>query len=134
GKVSFVNAGLRYSQNDDPVFSNLSLEVKPGGIVAITDENGAGKTSMLKLIKSLYHAQAGSVRLDGFDIRQINPQDIRLNIAYIPQTLDFFHGTIGEKLRFSSPLATDGEIRQARGEAQVLEDILALPNGIQTVI
>src|SRR5688500_20107752 len=77
GRVSFINAGLRYGPGQDPVFSNLNLEARPGDIVAITGENGAGKTSLLKMIKGLYLPQAGSVRLDGLDIRQLNPHDIR---------------------------------------------------------
>ncbi|HEY8190342.1 MAG TPA: ATP-binding cassette domain-containing protein, partial [Micavibrio sp.] len=134
GRISFINAGLRYGPAEDPVFSNLTFEAQPGDIVAITGENGSGKTSLLKMVKGLYLPQAGSVRLDGFDIRQLNPHDIRRNIAYIPQTPDFFHGTIAENLRFGNPLASDGEIQQALSQARVLEDIFVLPKGLRTMI
>lgn len=134
GRVTFTNAGLRYGPNDDPVLANLSFEARPGEVVAITGENGSGKTSLLKMIKGLYLPQAGSIRLDGFDMRQLNLHDIRRNIAYIPQIPDFFQGTIAENLRFGNPLASDGEIKQALGQAHVLEDIIALPRGLQTII
>lgn len=134
GRVTFTNAGLRYNRDEDPILSNISFEARPGEIVAITGENGSGKTSLLKMIKGLYLPQSGSLRLDGFDIRQLNPHDIRRNIAYIPQKPDFFQGSIAENLRFGNPLASDGEIRQALGQAKVLEDIMALPNGLQTNI
>lgn len=134
GRVTFSNAALRYNADEDPVVSGLTLDVAPGAIVAITGENGSGKTSVLKMIKGLYVPQTGSVRLDGFDIRQLDPHDIRRNIAYIPQTPDFFEGTIAENLRFGNPLANDGEIKQALGQARVLEDIIALPRGLQTMI
>jgi ABC-type bacteriocin/lantibiotic exporter with double-glycine peptidase domain len=134
GAVSFNNVSIRYNQNDDPIVSNLSFEAKPGDIVAITGENGSGKTTILKMAKGLYLPQAGNIRLDGFDIRQINPHDIRRHIAYIPQIPDFFEGTVAENLRFGNPLATDGEIKQALGQARVLEDVISLPRGLQTPI
>lgn len=134
GRVTFSNAGLRYSQNEDPVLAGINFESKPGDVIAITGENGSGKTSFLKMIKGMYIPSAGSLRLDGFDIRQLDPHDIRRNIAYIPQKSDFFRGTISENLRFGNPLATDGEIKQALGQANVLDEIMALPLGLNTII
>ncbi len=134
GRFDFKNVSLRYSPNDQPVFSNLSFHANPGDIVAITGENGSGKTSLLKLIKGMYPPSAGQVHVDGFDIRQLNPHDLRRHIAYIPQSLDFFRGTVAENLRFGNPLASDGEIQQALGQAGVLGDIMALPEGLKTML
>lgn len=134
GRVTFAGVGLRYNENDDPVFSNLTFETRPGDIIGITGENGSGKTSILKMIKGMYMPHNGSIRLDGFDLRQINPHDLRRHIAYIPQSPDFFHGTIAENLRFGNPLATDGEIIHALGQARIQEEINAMPHGIQTII
>lgn len=134
GGISFDNAALRYNANDQPVFSELSFNARPGQIIAITGENGSGKTSLLKLIKGMYPPSDGSVRVDGFDIRQLNPHDLRRNIAYIPQSPDFFHGTIAENLRFGNPLANDGEIQQALGQAGILNDITQLPAGLNTML
>lgn len=134
GRVTFAGATLKYNSSADPIIAGLTIEAAPGDIVAITGENGSGKTTLLKMIKGLYLPQNGSLRLDGFDMRQLNPHDVRRNIAYIPQTPDFFPGTIAENLRFGNPLASEGEIRQALGQARVLDEVMALPEGIQTVI
>jgi ABC-type bacteriocin/lantibiotic exporter with double-glycine peptidase domain len=134
GRVSFLNVGIRYSMDSDPLLAGLSFEAMPGDIVAVTGANGTGKTSILKMIKGMYTPQAGSIRIDGFDIRQLDPVDLRRRIAYIPQETSFFHGTIAENLRFANPLVTDREIVEALGQAGVGEDIRRLPKGLRTVI
>ncbi len=133
GGISFANVGMRYGAGD-PVFAGLSFQAQPGQIVAITGENGAGKSTLLKLAKGLYQAPAGSVRLDGFDVRQLDPVALRRRIAYIPQNPTFFHGTIEENLRFANPLATRREIEMALAQADALKAILDLPRGLDTVI
>ncbi len=134
GRVSFVNVSMRYSPEGSPLFSGLTFEALPGDIVAITGTNGSGKSSLLKMVKGMYVPTTGSVRIDGFDIRQLDPLDLRRHIAYIPQNTSFFHGTIAENLRFSNPLAGTREIEIALGQAGVLNDIRALPEGLNTII
>src|SRR5690606_14351286 len=132
--LSFINAGLRYGVEGDPLFSGLTFEAMPGDIVAATGSNGAGKSSLLKMIKGMYPPQTGSVRIDGFDIRQLDPMDLRRRIAYIPQHTHFFQGTIAENMRFGNPLATNREIEIALGQAGLMAEIRSLPSGIDTVI
>ena len=134
GRVTFISAGLKYDQNQNPVFANLTFDVKPGEICAITGENGAGKTSILKMVKKMYTAQAGSVRIDGFDIRQLDYGDLRRNVAYVPQNPEFFYGSIADNIRFANPLATDKEINMAMEQAGILDEIQALRNGLNTKI
>jgi ABC-type bacteriocin/lantibiotic exporter with double-glycine peptidase domain len=134
GRVTFNHAGLRYSDEGDFVFENLSFDAKLGEIAVITGENGAGKSSLLKLIKGLYTAQNGSVQIDGFDIRQLDAPDLRRQIAYVPQNPDFFQGTILENLRIGNPLAGEEDIQRALQTADVWEDILTLPAGLNTIV
>ncbi|MBU0800429.1 MAG: ATP-binding cassette domain-containing protein, partial [Alphaproteobacteria bacterium] len=134
GRISFVNVGIRYTMDSDPILAALSFEAMPGDIVAVTGSNGTGKTSLLKMVKGMYIPQAGSIRIDGFDIRQLDPLDLRRRIAYIPQETSFFHGTIAENLRFANPLATDRELEMALGQAGVFDDISRLPAGLNTII
>lgn len=134
GHISFINVGMRYSAEGDMLFSGLSFEAMPGDIVAVTGQNGAGKTSLLKLVKGLYTPQSGSLRVDGFDIRQLDPASLRRQIAYVPQQASFFEGTIAENLRFANPIASDKELEMALAQAGVLEEIKALPKGLDTVI
>ncbi|MCB1562402.1 MAG: peptidase domain-containing ABC transporter [Alphaproteobacteria bacterium] len=134
GTVSFDHVALRYETGRDAVFSGLSFKVPPGGFLAVTGNNGTGKTSVLKLIKGLYPTSEGAVRIDGFDIRQLDAPDLRRQIAYVPQKPDFFHGEIAENLRFANPLAGDDEIEKALKLADAWEEIEKMPEGLHTVI
>ncbi len=134
GNIAFTNVGLRYQDATDDVFSNLSFDARAGDLIAITGDNGAGKSSILKLIKGLYKPTSGAVQIDGFDIRQLDAPSLRKQIAYIPQQYDFFEGTIVENLRLCNPLATIEDIETALEMAAADEEIRALPNGLNTEI
>ncbi len=134
GHVSFDHVRMRYEESTDTVFTDLSFEAKSGEFVVITGNNGTGKTTVLKLAKGLYTPAEGSIRLDGFDIRQLDAPDLRRHIAYVPQKPDFFHGTVAENLRISNPLASAEEIEKALKLADAWEDIRAMPDGLHTII
>lgn len=134
GRLDFLNVGMGYGEGDDPIFTGLSFEAKPGEIVAITGENGAGKSTLLKLAKGLYRPTSGVIRLDGFDIRQMDPLELRRRIAYIPQSPSFFYGTIAENLRFANPLVGQREMEIALQQACAYEEVMALPHGLDTKI
>lgn len=134
GGVEFHHAELRYQEDGERVFSDLTFEARPGDMVAITGENGAGKTSMLKLIKGLYRPQSGAVRVDGFDIRQLDAADLRRQIAYVPQQPDFFNGTIAENLRIGNPLASLSDMEKALAMADAWDQVSALERGVDTPI
>lgn len=132
GHIGLSHVGLRYSRLSDPVFVGLTANIHKGELIAITGGNGAGKSSILKLVAGLYMPQAGTVRIDGIDIRQFDPLLLRRNIAYQPQHTDMFSGTIREYLRNTVPLATEDQLRHVLDMAQVLGEIEALPLGLNT--
>lgn len=134
GRVSFASAALKYADEEDFVFSQLSFEAGAGAIVVVKGESGSGKSSLLKLIKGLHRAREGSVRIDGFDLRQLDLRDLRRQIAYIPQHHDFFEGTILENLRLANPLAAEDEIWRALKLADAAADIEKLSLGLETRI
>lgn len=134
GRVRFANVGLRYAEDGDMVFRDLSFEARPGDLVAVTGRNGSGKSSLLKLIKDMHRAQEGAVQIDGFDIRQLDAQDLRRHIAYVPQQPDFFHGSILDNLRLGNPLAGEGDIRLALERADAWEDVSRLTDDVETLI
>jgi len=82
----------------------------------------------------VYTPQAGVVRMDGVDIRQISTQDIRAQISYMPQQFHIFYGTVAQNMRLVHPSATDEELRWAADMAGLLKDINALPEGFKTRI
>lgn len=132
GRVTFSNTSMRYIAEADPAVIGINLQIEPGEIIGIVGPNGSGKSTILKLVLGLYRPQAGSVRLDGVDIRQIDPIEMRRSIAYVPQQCEVFFGTIAQNLRLASPAASDEELEWACSEAGVLEDIKALPKGFWT--
>lgn len=134
GKISFQNVKLFYGSEADLVFNDLDFEAKAGDFVVVSGRNGSGKTSLLKLIKALYAPKGGVIRVDGFDIRQLDAPDLRRQIAYVPQKPDFFAGTISENLRIANPLATAEEIEAALKYADAWAEISALPSGLSTVL
>lgn len=134
GNISFTNVSLRYQEELEEVFSRVSFEARQGDLIVVTGDNGSGKSSLLKVIKGLYKPSAGSVQIDGFDIRQLDAVSLRKQIAYIPQQYDFFEGTILENLRLCNPLATLDEIHAALDLACAVEEVERLPEGLDTQI
>ena len=134
GQITFSKVGLRYTKDTDPVFAGLSFDAKPGQLISITGNNGSGKSTILKLLNGLYKPQAGSIRVDGIDIRQLEPHNLRRNIAYVPQKPTLFTGTIAENLRFVNPLASDEELKEAFRKTGGLEYIEKLSNGLDTMV
>ncbi len=133
-KIDFRRINLRYHQDMDPSLSNVSFTVNAGEMVVISGENGSGKSSLLKLLLRLYAPQMGGIYLGGKDIRQIDCKTLRDTVAYVPQVCQFFYGTIAQNLRLAQPLATEAELIEACHLAGVYEDIIALPEGLNSRI
>ena len=134
GDVTYNGVGLRYSSDRGPVFSGLSLQIKQGDLVAITGGSGTGKSSLLKLTNGIYFPQMGSILIDGLDIRQSDPVELRKRISYTPQLVELFHGTIEKNLRMVKPDATDDELIEALSWTGALEQVNMLPKGLDTFI
>ncbi|GAB6051587.1 hypothetical protein JCM17960_04070 [Magnetospira thiophila] len=132
GAVSFSRVSLRYSPDADPALVGVTFDVAPGELCAVIGPNGCGKSTVLKLIGGMYQPQAGSVRIDNVDIRQIDPIELRHAVAYVPQQCQLFFGTIAQNLRLSNPIASDEELEWACEQAGLLDDIRAMPDGFWT--
>lgn len=129
GHVSFNRVSLRYSPESDPALVGVSFEVNAGEIVAVVGGNGSGKSTILKLITGIYNPQAGNVRIDNMDIRQLDVVELRHAVSYVPQTFQFFYGTIAQNLRLAYPVASNEDLRWACEQAGVLDDVLKLEQG-----
>lgn len=131
GSVEFARVSFRYSLNVDPALIGVEFKVSPGEMVAISGPNGGGKSTLLKLILGMYQPQAGSILIDNVDIRQLDPIELRRMIGYAPQDIQLFRATIAQNLRLARPDATDNEVYQALDMAGALEQVLALPKGLE---
>lgn len=132
GRITFLNAGVRYSREAGPVFLGLNVDIAPGEVIVVSGSNGSGKSSLLKLVQGLYPPIAGAIRIDGFDIRQLMQRELRRKIGYVPQTSDLLAGSVADNLRFVVPLATDAEIWAVLEEVGADAEVKALPDGIDT--
>ena len=132
GRIEFDRVSFRYSLETDPALVGATLTIEPGTMVAVTGPNGGGKSTLLKLLAGLYQPQAGSVRLDEMDLRQIDPLELRRAIGYVPQECSLFRGTIAQNLRLVRPAVTDEELTRALALAGALNDVALLPEGIHT--
>jgi ATP-binding cassette, subfamily C, bacterial LapB len=129
GFVTFARVSIRYSPDSDPALVGISFELEPGEVICIVGGNGSGKSTVLKLLAGMYAPQAGSIRIDNMDIRQMDTVELRHAVAYVPQTVQFFYGTIAQNMRLAHPTATDADIYRACEMAGVLEDVLSLSQG-----
>lgn len=134
GALSFSRVSARYSNDADPILLGVSFSVAPRQIVTITGPNGSGKSTLLKLIARTFVPQAGSIRLDDLDIRQLPVADLRARLSYMPQGCDLFYGTVSQNLRLAHPSATEAEIRWALEMTGLCTDVEALPQGLETRI
>jgi len=116
GKVSVQRLAFRYGQRHEAVLRGVQLEIKPGEMIAITGASGVGKTTLLRLIAGLYPPSLGAVLVDDMDLRQIDPTEWRSQIAFLPETTNFFYGTLAQNIRLSRPDASDAEIVRALKE------------------
>ncbi|MBI5162612.1 MAG: ATP-binding cassette domain-containing protein, partial [Magnetospirillum sp.] len=134
GEIQFSRASFRYAREAEPAVLGASLLVEPGRMVAITGPNGAGKSTLLKLATGLYPPQAGSVRIDGIDLRERSAADLRALVSYAPQRAEVFSGTIADNLRLAHPGASEDELRWAAVLAGLNDDVLVLPAGFETML
>ena len=134
GALSFSRVSFRYAADADPALLGVSFAIPAGQVVVISGANGSGKSTLLKLIARTFIPQAGTLRLDNLDIRQLPVTDLRARLSYMPQNCDLFYGTVAQNLRLAHPSATMAEIRWAIDMAGLSADIETLPQGLETRI
>ena len=128
GRVSFEHVDFQYVA-DKPLIKDFNLEVAPGEMVAIVGPTGAGKTTLINLLMRFYDVTAGSIKVDGQDIRDLSRQDYRRQFGMVLQDAWLYEGPIKENLRFGNLAASNEEIVAAAQAANVDHFIRTLPNG-----
>jgi ATP-binding cassette subfamily B protein len=133
GEVELRDVDFSYIPGQ-PVLHGVSLLVRPGQFAALVGPTGAGKTTIAYLVPRLYDVDAGSVLLDGHDVRDLTLDSLSQNVAMVNQEPYLFHSSILENLRYARPDATDAEVESAARAANIHEFISMLPNGYDTVV
>jgi ATP-binding cassette subfamily C protein LapB len=134
GDIEFHGVSFSYPGEEAEALRNVSFRVKPGEHVAILGRIGSGKTTLQKLILGLYKPTAGSIRIDGVDIRQLDPAELRRNIGYVPQDVTLFFGGLRENIVMSSPEVDDNALLAAAEVGGLLDMVNSHPRGFDMTI
>ena len=134
GEISFKNVDFSYGKGEGKVLNNFSVDITPGEKLAIVGPSGAGKTTICNLIPRFYDVDAGSVTVDGIDVRDIKIKSLRENIGIVQQDVYLFSGTVKDNIGYGKSTASDREIIEAAKLAGAYEFIKNLPNGFDTYV
>lgn len=131
GEVRFENVTFRYPDADDDVLHDLTFTARPGKTTAFIGSTGSGKSTLVNLIPRFYDVTAGSIKIDGVDIRDMRQDQLHDKIGYIPQKGVLFSGTIASNLRYGKVEATQEELNDAAAIAQATDFIAEKEGGYE---
>lgn len=134
GEVVFDAVDFQYPSGNRLVLQGIDLTVPAGRTVAIVGGTGSGKTTLVSLISRLYDVTTGKITVDGVDVREVDPVDLRRNVAFVAEDSFLFSATIAENIAYARDDITDEQIRDAARRAQIADFIETLPEGYDTVI
>lgn len=132
GEIEFRNVSFVYSSDKDAVLHQVSFHVKPGETVAIVGRSGSGKTSLVGLVPRFYDVSAGSVLVDGFDVRDYTLTDLRSQVSLVSQDVVLFNDTIRNNIAFNAVGKTEAQVEAAARAANVMEFVAQQPEGFDT--
>ncbi len=136
GRVEFAHVAFAYNP-ETPVLRDVSFTMNPGEVVAVVGLSGAGKSTLADLIPRFYDPSAGSITVDGHDVREVTLASLRRQIGIVPQETILFGGTIRDNIAYGNPLATEAMIEAAARAANAhsfISDPATLPDGYQTLV
>ncbi|HKP23231.1 MAG TPA: ABC transporter transmembrane domain-containing protein [Dongiaceae bacterium] len=135
GAVSFEHVTFHYpSRPTVPALDDFTLSIAPGERVAIVGPSGAGKTTVMQLLLRFYDPEAGTIRFDGADIRDLDPAALRQAIGAVPQDPTIFGASARDNIRYARPDAGDADVRAAAEAAHALDFLERMPQGLDTFL
>jgi ATP-binding cassette subfamily B protein len=132
GEIEFMDASVNYGER--PALQNIRMRIPAGITVAIVGHTGSGKSTLAHLVPRLLDPTRGAVTLDGIDLRDFSPEELRRQIGYVPQETFLFSATLGENIAFGVKDASDAEILRAAEIAGLGPDIEGFPDGLKTIV
>jgi ATP-binding cassette subfamily B protein len=134
GSIHFNNVVFTHDGSDGALFQTLNLRIKSGEKIGLVGHSGSGKTTLTRLLLRFSDIDSGEILIDGQNIANITQDDLRANIAYVPQEPLLFHRSIKENIAYGKPNATDEEIFEAARKANASEFIESLQDGYKTLV
>ena len=133
-ELNFNDVGFHYPGAEEPVLKDINFTVRAGQTMAVIGSTGSGKTTLVNLVTRLFDATAGSVVLDGVDVRDLEPEALWSRVGIVPQKPYLFSGTIASNLQYGKDDATEEEMWEALRVAQAEDFVRAMPGGLNAVI
>ncbi len=134
GHLDLEAVTFSYPGAESPVLSDCSLVARPGQVVAVIGSTGAGKSTLVNLVPRLFDATAGTVRVTGVDVRDLDPEVLWAELGTVPQKAYLFSGTVRSNLAHGLPDATEEQMWQALEVAQARDFVSALPEGLDSPV
>ncbi|MGI5940604.1 MAG: ABC transporter ATP-binding protein [Thermoleophilia bacterium] len=134
GHLTFKDVEFRYPGAEAPVLSGISFSASPGQTTAIVGSTGSGKSTLISLIPRLYDVTAGSIELDGVDIRRVQRDELWRQIGFVPQKVFLFSGTVASNLRYGDEEADEAELWRALSIAQAKDFVEGMPEKLEAPI
>lgn len=131
GKIEMQNVSFGYDSGE-PALENINLTVEPGQMIGLVGPSGSGKSTLVQLISRFYDVKDGAVKIDGFDVRDLDLKDLRSHISVVPQDPYLFHGTVRENISYGRPDAPFEEVLAAAHAANAHDFIMKMPDAYDT--
>lgn len=132
--IAFHNVSYHYGDSGTDIIKSLVLDIPAGQRVGLVGHSGAGKTTITHLLLRFADVTGGSITIDDVDLREYTQQSLRQQISYVPQEPLLFHRSLRENIAYGNLKASDSQIRKAAEQANALEFIDALPDGLDTLV
>ena len=134
GRVEFDHVSFTYPGADDAVLQDITFTAEPGTTTAIIGSTGSGKTTLVGLVARLFDVTGGAVRVDGVDVRRMDPDDLWARVGLVPQRAFLFAGTVASNLRYGDRDASDEDLWRALELAQAKDFVESLDGGLEAAI
>ena len=133
GAIDLEHVDFSYNDREE-VLHDLSLHVAPGETLAVVGHSGGGKTTLCQLVPRFYDVTAGSIKIDGQDVRDVTKQSLAENIGIVQQDVFIFADTVFNNIQYGRPGATEAEVYEAARRAKIYDDIMAMPDQFGTYV